>query len=82
MYVLANLNFDPISVHFKMDYLPVVLGRGKPFLDTIGSSLGNSRSVCPRGRLLALVDDGGGVVVYSLTLEGRKTCISSGPFTR
>ena len=62
----------------------MVIGRGKPFLDVVTSSRGNSRSVCPRGRLLAHVKAGGIVAVLSLTLEGRQSVISSSSdsFTR
>ena len=64
-----------------MDHLSVVLQRRGPFLDAVSSALGYSRSVCPRGRLLALVT-AGGVVVYSLTRDSREFILSSDPFTR
>ena len=65
-----------------MDHLPVVLGRGQPFLEAVSSSRGNSRSVCPRGRLLALVKARGEVAVHSLARECREAVIASGCFIR
>ena len=64
-----------------MDFLSVVLRRRGTFEDVVSSAVGNSRSVCPRGRLLALVT-AGGVVVYWLTGEGHEFVVSSDHFTR
>ena len=64
-----------------MDYLSVVLQRRGTLLDTVSSTVGNSRTVCPRGRLLALVT-AGGVAVYSLTRESHEFIVSSDLFTR
>ena len=66
-----------------MDYLPVVVGRKRPFLGDLSSSVGSSRSVCPEGRLLALVNGRGAVSVYSLTGDSSGECtVSSDTFTR
>ena len=67
-----------------MDYLPVVLGRRRPFLDSVVSTPGISRSVCPQGRLLAVVNGRGAVTVYSLTRDtsGRECVLSSDSFSR
>ena len=64
--------------------LPVVLGRGRPFLGSAVSTPGISRSVCPQGRLLAVVSGRGAVTVYSLTRDtsGRECVVSSDSFSR
>ncbi|CAI8051350.1 hypothetical protein GBAR_LOCUS28125, partial [Geodia barretti] len=66
-----------------MDYLPVVLGRRRPFLGSAVSTPGISRSVCPQGRLLAVVSGRGAVTVYSLTRDtsGRECVVSSDSFS-
>ena len=73
----------PVRTHVvHMEYLPVVLGRKRPFLEEICSASGESRSVCPRGRLLALVKSGGALAVYSLVGESIESVISFEPYTR
>ena len=66
-----------------MDYLPVVLRRGRPLLGTLCSDVGSSKAVCPQGRLLALVNGRGSVAVHSLTGDSsRESVDSSDTFSR
>ena len=65
-----------------MDYLPVVVGRNQPFLEAVSHPQGSNRSICPRGRLVALVTPGGEIAVHSLVREHGDVIAAAGPFSR
>jgi len=55
-----------------MDYLPIILKKGQPFLEALSSGESGERAVCPRGRVFALLDEQGHLRLYLLSERGQQ----------
>ena len=55
-----------------MDYLPIILKKGQPFLEALSSGDSEERAVCPRGRVFALLDEQGHLRLYLLSERGQQ----------
>ena len=65
-----------------MDYLPIVLKKGRPFLEVLSDSGCNHRALCPRGKLVGYVDREGCIRVHLLSSDEESATVASKQFLR
>lgn len=53
-----------------MNFLPIVLKKGRPFLEALSDGGSKQRSLCPSGRLLSFLDPGGRLRIQHLLSSG------------
>ena len=63
-----------------MDYLPIVVKKGRPFLEGLSKPGVKQRAICPRGKLLSFVNESGHLEVLLLSDDEQRVLIDSTVF--
>ena len=65
-----------------MDYLHIVLKKGRPFLEALSDGGCKHRALCPRGKLVGYVDGEGCIRVHLLSSDEESVTVNSNRFLR
>ena len=63
-----------------MEHLPVILKKGRPFLNDLSSSEASHRAVCPRGKLLCFLDQHYHLNIHCLYDDEQSVSVNGNTF--